>query len=317
MSMGLPRFDGHVEKADGGFWAYQQRSAGEPVKDPLHVTLLWILQQLNLAYFQLDRDDRGDVVSLILGRKAVSEQLDSDESEVRARANRRTRSITTAGGVANEREAATKPEYEGLLRRLRNVAGDGGYYNTELHYAFGMVETLRSIRQKALLLDPPPVRGLAPEEATWYLREATRCYLLGLHGACIALCRVCLEVCLKVRIPPSELARERRRKKPDGKGKGELEALIDAALRLGCVDDARAFCAHEVRNRGNDIMHGRMLKEEESGEQLGWTRGLVEHLFPRVEPTEAHTREELKGKHRPRAGQYGDELGGYNAGPSV
>ena len=59
----------HVERTDNGFWTYLRRSAGELPGTPLHDILKWVLEQLNFGHFEKQRDSRGDVVSMTIGRQ--------------------------------------------------------------------------------------------------------------------------------------------------------------------------------------------------------------------------------------------------------
>ena len=55
------------------------------------------------------------------------------------------------------------------------------------------------------------------------------------------------------------------------------------ALRLRYLEGGRVQHATEIRKRGNDIMHGKMTKDEESRRILENARGIVEHLFCNLE----------------------------------
>ncbi len=64
----------YAEGKDGRFWTYVRRSAGELPATPLHGVMEWILEQLNFGNFETERDSRGDVVSVTIGR-AVPRRL--------------------------------------------------------------------------------------------------------------------------------------------------------------------------------------------------------------------------------------------------
>src|SRR5437870_3583738 len=61
----------HAERKDDGFWTYLRRSAGELPGTPLHNVLEWVLEQLNFGNFETERDSRGDVVSVTIGKAAA------------------------------------------------------------------------------------------------------------------------------------------------------------------------------------------------------------------------------------------------------
>jgi hypothetical protein len=145
---------------------------------------------------------------------------------------------------------------------------DGGHRNTEFHYAFELVKVLARVNKKAFNLVAPPISGVAPPSVVAYLRESTRCWLYGFHGASVALGRACLEESLKARLPVRETAKGTT-----------LEILIEAAERRRILDDCMAKVAHTVRKSANDFLHGESITEKKSRETLDATRSLVEQIF--------------------------------------
>src|SRR5205807_633617 len=90
-----------------------------------------------------------------------------------------------------------------------------------------------------------------------YLAEATKCYLLNLNRACIAMCRACLEDCLEKLLTPqmAQALRERiELNKKRIRREGPMQALIEICNRYakfkGRVEDA-----HFVRKAGNKALH--------------------------------------------------------------
>ena len=251
-----------VEEADAGFWTYLQRSAGELPKAPLYKVLNWVLEQLNLGNAEIELYSRGDVVSLTVGREAAAEHQASAE-DASEHAQRRLKAVYLAGLLAQCREGGIAPKHAPLSKMFTQQPTDWGHRNTEFHYAFELAKVLARVNKKTFVLEAPPISGVAPPSVLSYLRESTRCWLYGFHGASVALSRSCLEDGLKALLQMDE----------------ELESLIDAAERRGLLDDCMVKMAHRVRKAGNRFLHGQRITEKESREILDATRSIVEQVF--------------------------------------
>jgi len=143
--------------------------------------------------------------------------------------------------------------------------------NTEFHYAFELTKVLARLNKKTFRLEAPPITGLAPSSVVSYLKESTRCWLYGFHGACVSLCRACLEETLKEALkkatPISILNTSR------------LDLPIDEARQNQVLDDCMAEVAHSIRKKANKFLHGDPITEEDSRETLDNTRSVVEQVF--------------------------------------
>ena len=253
----------HAEKTDLGFWSYIQRSPGELPETPLHTILKWILEQLNLANFEAEHDESGNVVSLTLGRDAPGYSSREDAIE---EARRRLLAVNISGLVAQARESGIPPGHAHIPKMVTQSITDSGRRNTEFHYAFELIRVLGRLNKKTFNLEAPPISGVAPDSVVSYLRESTRCWLYGFHGASVALSRACLEDALKVRLPRASHQQE-------------LVHLISAAKHYGVLDDCMVELAHSLRKAGNKFLHGKTITEQDSRESLDALRGIVEHLF--------------------------------------
>jgi hypothetical protein len=251
-----------IEGTDRGFWGYLQRSAGRLPEAPLHGVLKWVLEQLNFGNFKTEQDSRGDVVSMIIGRGAAVEQASSEE-EVEAQAKRRIMAVDFAGVAAEARESGIQPHLVQLSKRISQEITPWGSRNTEFHYAFELTKVLGRLNKKTFGLDAPATAGRAPESAVAYLRESTRCWLYGFHGASVALSRACLEEALKARLRRNE----------------QLESLIAEASQVGILDTCMVEVAHTIRKTANRFLHGKSITERESRETLDATRSIVEQVF--------------------------------------
>ena len=132
--------------------------------------------------------------------------------------NTRTGEIQTMVGVGSSPGRSTffMPTFRDSAQRsntamaLANNSEDSALLNTELYYAFELIDILKRIRERSFVLEAPPILGRASSLTVSLLGEATRCHLFGFNRACVALCRACLEKSLKDRVPPKEQYQEQR-----------------------------------------------------------------------------------------------------------
>jgi hypothetical protein len=254
-----------VEKTELGYWTYLQRSAGHLPETPLYQLLNWILEQLNLGNVEPDQDQRGDIVSLTLGRDVAERVQTIDEAGKGAK--RRLQAVNFAGVLAQSRESGIQPEIAYVGKMATQQATEWAHRNTEFHYAFELINVLARLNEKTFKLEAPPITGLAPLSVVSYLRESTRCSLYGFHGASVALSRACLEDALRSRLPANQ-----------GVPKS-LELLIDAARRCDVLDDCMVQVAHTIRKVGNRFLHGQNITETDSRSTLDAIRSIVEQVF--------------------------------------
>ena len=106
--------------------------------------------------------------------------------------------------------------------------------------------------------------GLAPDSVVSYLRESTRCWLYGFHGASVALSRACLEETLKNQLRAS----------------GALDYLNKLARTRGLLDDCMFDMAEKIRVTGNKFLHERgSMTETDSIKTLDAIPSIVEQVF--------------------------------------
>jgi hypothetical protein len=162
--------------------------------------------------------------------------------------------VNFAGIFARAREEGIDPGSHDLAEKVRLTATDGGYQNTEMHYAFELLDILAGIRRNSFVFRTPPIAGVAAPEVLAILREATRAYLFGQMRSCVSLCRALVEATLESRVSKTEIIEERQGTRLD---KGTLECLIDIALRREILSRKMAGQAHEIRKLGNKVLHAR------------------------------------------------------------
>jgi hypothetical protein len=255
---------------------YAQWFDESPVQAPpdslVHGLLKWILKRLNDGV--VEPFDGSPTTTLKIGRDSRAPRL--PEAFVEEMQRRRV-SVNLACAFAEARERGVDPKHVELSEQVRFRADEAGHVNTEFHYAMQLLEILPEMRRRSFELSTLPLLGHASEELIDLLHEATRAHLLGLHTACVALCRAALERALVERVPSAEVMRQ---KEAWGR-RGHLENLINAAKAAGLLDQSLTDFAHGLRARSNDVLHGIRGKAlvRDSFVIISDARLLVERLF--------------------------------------
>src|SRR5207244_273585 len=142
------------------FWTYLRCSAGELPGTPLHNVLEWVLEQLNFGNFETERDSRGDVVSVTIGKAAAgawhpassspTRELVSvsDDNKAIENANIRLLAVSVAGILAQCRESGIQPKHAHISKMLTQQPTDWRNRNTEFHYAFELIKVLARLNKK-------------------------------------------------------------------------------------------------------------------------------------------------------------------------
>ncbi len=259
----------NIEQTAGGFWSYLERSPGELPASSVGKILKWILQQLDFGNYRTERDSRGEVVSMVIGRRVP---VDAPSAEVVEEiVKQRLTAVRLAGLFAEAREGGIEQRYEHLSSRVSEQLTEWSERNTEFHHAFELLKLLGRINKKTFQLEATAIKGAAPESVLTYLRESTQCWLYGLHGASIALSRACLEDALK-----NSLHKHKERQ--------TLGDLIAAAKQERILDGSLVEMAHSIRRAGNNLLHGETITETESRDALDYVRSITKQLFQHTEP---------------------------------
>ena len=267
-------------KMSGAFYAqwFDEQPVRAPPASPIHATLRWILKRLNDGLVQPFHGEPTHV--LRIGRADPGEPLPDD---VVSAIHKRRVSVSIAGAFAEARERGVEPKHVEMSEHVRFRADEPAHVNTEFHYAMQLLELLPEMRRRSFELSTLPLLGHASEELVDLLHEATRAHLLGLHSACVALCRAALERALVERVPSAAVMKQ----KESWGRRGHLENLINAAKASGLLDQSLTDFAHGLRTRSNDVLHGIRGKAlvEDSFVIMSDARLLVERLFstPREE----------------------------------
>jgi hypothetical protein len=261
----------HVEINDGKVWAFLRPSCEDPGEAPLHEVLSWVLEQLNLGNWHVTRDQNGRGTSLTIGLAAAADADAMSVEEAVENTRRRLLVLNVVGLFAKGREEGVEPQHSGTAEEVRMTATDAAYTNTELHYAFELLDVLQRIRENTFVFTAPPIKGIAGTDVVALLREATRAYLFRLQRSSVSLCRALIEAALRERVDPSELLNERFQSK-----KGEVECLINVAARRRILTQELSGRAHRIRIAGNRALHGPEPTDTEAWGVLLDTRAVVE-----------------------------------------
>jgi hypothetical protein len=254
---------------------YAQWFDDAPVPAPpgsmVHGVLKWVLKRLNDGL--VEPHDGHPTTVLTLGKAdpgSLPEPIVSDMQKRRV-------AVSIAGAFAEARERGVEPKHVELSEHVRYRADEPGQLNTEFHYAMQLLEVLPAMPRRSFELATLPLLGHASEELVDLLHEATRAHLLGLHTACVAVCRAALERALAECVPASFVAKQRELWPRCGR----LENLINAAAAAKLLDQGLIDFAHGLRGRANDVLHGTRGKAlvQDSFVIISDARLLVERLF--------------------------------------
>lgn len=281
-----------IEVDGNGAWMFEARSCGELPTTPLHEVLRWALQQLHFGCWRLESDDKGENVTLVLGKDAAIAFAEPVVETAIEHERRRNLALNFAGLFAQFREQGIDPEHAEMAESARLSASENAYMNTDFYYAFEFANILRRVRentQNTLLFINLPLRGRLPESVSRVMGEATRAYLFKLNRSCVCLCRALLEAALHEHVDMTELLQERLQERFRPKT-GDLECLINVGVRRLGAEALKK--AHGIRKAGNDAMHLKEPSKEPSDEDA-WavlidTRELLGQLL--ATPRAANTR---------------------------
>jgi len=241
-----------VEPTDGGFWTYDEgcRSAGRLPTTPFSAILRWIVRQIVYGHCVEHVDEAGDVIALTIGQLAPSD-LPSVEAAAEA-AGKALLGLNIVRVLAEGREKGTSAKTCDAESSMWQKATPSAHRRLEFHYALLFCELLGRTSKKLKTLEMLPILESAPQSTRDYLAEATRCYLLKLDRACVALCRACLEETLKSVL--TEVMQQQLRDEISLRKKGEMQALIDVCARAGLLGSHKK-AAHDIREAGNQVLH--------------------------------------------------------------
>ena len=271
-----------IEPGEHAYWSFLtgHRSAGDFPDTPISETLKWIIQQIALGnFFQLKEGQ--ETVCLVIG-KGAPQSFPSEEAAAE-HAARNLVAIDAAGLIAEAREKGSHPKTAGFEKTFWNGPTESAKRRIELHYAGFLAQLLGRISKKLPELEILPVMEKAPETTKKYIAEATRCCLLKMDLACIAICRACLEHGL-MGILTSSMKEELADKMGNRRGfrppQNDLKSLIDVCESNGKLNGSFAD-AEEVRMAGNRVLHMKDCGDLNAWDVLKKTRKIIGIIYAR------------------------------------
>jgi hypothetical protein len=266
-----------VTKREEGLWGYVEPPLINFDDAGINEVLRWVLEQLNFGQYIRACDSEGRLTSLTFGLPAAADPENLTPEEYSEQLRSRLTSVNLAGIFARAREEGVSPKDFDLSETVRLTATDGAYHNTEMYYAFQLLEVLAGIRESTFVFATPPIGGIAKPEVGAILREATRAYLFKQMRSCVTLCRALVEAALKSRVAKEEVDAENRR---TGDYMGGLERSIGIAVDRGILSAEMGDQAHSIRRFGNKVLHdAREPESERVWAALLDTRAIVEAVY--------------------------------------
>jgi len=113
-------------------------------------------------------------------------------------------------------------------------------------YCWDLLKAIPAIVERTVKLSHVTLSGMSDSDFV-YLREAAKCYILGLPEAAVALARAALEDCLRKKLA-----------KMYGKAtvaETDLKEWIDDLARTKDLSREGRTSAHRVRVAGNEVLH--------------------------------------------------------------
>lgn len=141
-----------------------------------------------------------------------------------------------------------------------------------LKFARLWIGQLDDIVPRLKLLPSLALSNRPPAECRVYLEEAARCFVHGLARGAAVLARTALEVILRDRlssITSNVISLER----------DKLSRLLELCERFGILRGAVLAHAKTVRDIGNNVAHGRTIRESDVAKALVAVRKVVEALY--------------------------------------
>jgi hypothetical protein len=271
-----------VEPGEHAYWSFLtgHRSAGDFPDTPISETLKWIIQQIALGnFFQLKEGQ--ETVCLVIG-KGAPQSFPSEEAAAE-HAARNIVAIQVAGLIAEAREKGSYPQTAEFEEKFWNGPTESAKRRIELHYADFLAQLLGRISKKLPELEMLPIMEKAPEKTKEYIAEATRCCLLKMDLACIAICRACLEHGLRGGLTSSmkeELEDKIENKKRLRRPQNDLQSLIEVWADNGKLNGSFAD-AEVVRKAGNDVLHMKGCEDFIAWDVLRKTRKIIGIIYGR------------------------------------
>lgn len=168
--------------------------------------------------------------------------------------------------LAADFEGFALPSRAFITSILKKYHRDYLEYSLDSYYVRKTLREAPKLVQRTLELETMATQDIPLTDATFYLREATRCYIFGFWAASVALCRAALEKGLKEAVAKATGSPVLECK---------LSKLVESASRLRLADPAVLSQAEQVRIAGNRTVHNRASDQPEAWDTLLALRGVM------------------------------------------
>jgi hypothetical protein len=172
--------------------------------------------------------------------------------------------------VAADFEAFTLPSRALITSILRKYRRDHLEDSLDSYYVRKVLRDAPKLVLRTLQLETMATQEIPQTNGAFYLREATRCYIHGFWGACVALSRAAVEQALKEAVAKAVGATA---------SDSKLSTLVESARRLRLADPAVLSLADEVRIAGNRTVHNKASDQPEAWDTLVRVRAVLLALY--------------------------------------
>lgn len=178
--------------------------------------------------------------------------------------------------LAADFEGFTLPSRAVITAILRKYRRDHLESSLDDYYVRKALKDAPKLVQRTLQLETIATQEIPLTDVTFYLQEATRCYIYGFWAASVALSRAALEQALKEAVTKASGS-------PTFEAK--LSKLVESAQRLRLADPATLSLVDQVRMAGNRAVHNRASDQCEAWDTLTAMRAVILDLYKGQIPT--------------------------------
>jgi len=167
-------------------------------------------------------------------------------------------------------EGFTTPGLAAVTGVLQRYGKEHLEDSLDRYYVRKFLKDAAKLVQRTMQLNTLPTKSVPSATVSFYIREATRCFVYGFWAASVALSRAALELGLKETVA---------RKSGASAMRFELSELVDAAGKLRLADAAILSLAEQVRTNGNRVVHARASSKDEAWSTLTAARAVLLAIY--------------------------------------
>jgi len=187
----------------------------------------------------------------------------------------RTRADREAGALVRDVVREVLESREWVSKELVSSFADPVERNRDVwrirydeHYSRELLRRVPKMVERTLSLSRLEASQTPAQATNLYIREATRCYILGLWAGCAALARAALEYALREKVDAA-----------GGGAPATLGRLLEAAARLRILDGPHLSLASVVKTGGDRVLHGGRASDTTAANIVAALSGVVLYLY--------------------------------------